>query len=215
MPTPYFEVPAPYVAIPEPAPPNGEISPISEMVDRAVSRLIEYFRKGPRNRSFVGGAVTEVQILEDALSTLVGLSLDNSTGETLNQIGRLVREPRAGLDDVSYAAAIRTRILASRSRGRIQDLISIARSINSDAYPVITESFPPQLTFFGLFTGSPDAALVRIGRVLRSAKAAGVRLDLALGSAEGVIGSRDGVVHGNPAGSADGTVAGFQMYGLY
>jgi hypothetical protein len=216
MPIPFFEVPSPFEEISDPPPPAGELSAIPDMINRAVSRLIEYYRRGPRNRSVVGGAVAEVQILEDAIGTLRGAPLDTATGEDLDQIGRLVREPRGSFsDDTSYRVAIRTRIVASASRGRISDLIDISRAIAPNVYPRIRENFPPQITLFCAFTAASPSVLTWAGRILRGAKPAGVRVDLVLGPGEAVIGDLTGVVHGSPMGSADGAVPGFPMHGVY
>lgn len=60
---------------------------------------------------------------------LTAWDLINATGETLNQIGRLVGQPRMALVDDDYRRYIAARIVANKSTGRIEDLVLITKLV--------------------------------------------------------------------------------------
>lgn len=197
----------PVTAAPEPVV-TGELVHNPNLVARSISRLIEYFRRGPRNQALMTGIVGQVQDLEDsAWSLYYGLRLDNATGVNLDVIGRRVGEPRLGRVDDDYRAAIRTRILVNLSKGRVEDLIAIVRSLLPNTAVQVAEYWPPALSFS--VTSLGVVSFDTMNRMLLQAKAAGVRLEFTSGP--GTIGSEDDSYLGGVIGSEDDTTLGFAM----
>ena len=194
------------VAEPSPAP-SGEPLAYTGSVARAQSRLITHYRT-PRNLAILAGFVREVQAAEDAAAGLyVSMRLPNAAGEALDFLGRIVGEKRLARGDDDYRQAIATRILVSRSKGRVEDLIAVARSLVPTATIQVAEYWPPALSFSFSTLGSVtfDTAF----RMLRQAKAAGVRLEMTYGP--GTLGSEDDTYLGGTMGSEDDTTLGFTM----
>lgn len=187
---------------------TGELVHNPNLVARSISRLIEYFRRGPRNQAFLKGVVGQVQDLEDsAWSLYYGLRLDNATGVNLDVLGRRVGELRTGRVDDDYRAAIRTRILVNLSKGRVEDLIAIVKSLLPSTSVQVAEYWPPALSFSVTSLGS--VTFDTMNRMLLQAKAAGVRLEFTSGA--GTIGSEDDTYLGGTIGSEDDTTLGFEI----
>jgi len=85
------------------------------------------------------------QNIENALQQLLTLrSVDTATGDQLDIIGKLVAQPRDGLDDATYRRYIRARISTHRSAGSTEDVIKIADLIIYDdtaTYVVDTQGY--------------------------------------------------------------------------
>jgi hypothetical protein len=202
-----YLLPDPPLAAPPAPPPAGEPVHDTAMVARAQGRLITHYRQ-PRNLALLAGFVDEVQEAEDSAAVLyVDLRLPDAAGEALDFLGRIVGEKRAGRVDDDYRGAIATRILVSRSKGRIEDLIAVAVSLVPTATVQVAEYWPPALSFSLSTLGAItfDTAF----RMLRQAKAAGVRLELTYGA--GTLGSDDDTYLGGIMGSDDDTTLGFEM----
>lgn len=201
--------------LPPPPPPtdgNGELVHFTQMALTAKNRLISYFRRGPRNRAFLDGVVSQVQDLEDSSQSLYLLTrLPYALGVNLDVLGRIVGELRAGRADEDYRAAIRTRILVNASDGKTEQLIAIVLSILPTTTVGIAEYSPPALsiTVGDLGSVTPDTMY----RMLFQAKAAGVRLELTYGV--GTIGADDDTYLGGTMGSDDDTTLGFAMSSTY
>lgn len=68
-----------------------------------------------------------VQDMENALQTLfTERGIDYALGEQLDVLGRVVGQPRNGLEDEIYRRYIRARITANRSKGTINEITRIA-----------------------------------------------------------------------------------------
>lgn len=70
---------------------------------------------------------TGVQPLVDCLNQLYAQrSISTAVGANLDVIGRIVGQPRNGLDDDTYRRYCRANIFAHRSRGTAEDLLRVA-----------------------------------------------------------------------------------------
>lgn len=188
-------------------PSGGEITLFRGVVERAQGRLITHYRQ-PRNLAIMEGFVLPVQEAEESVWTLYwNMRLPNAVGISLDFLGRVVGEKRAGRVDDDYRVAIRTRILVNNSKGRIEDLIAIVESMLPNNTIGVAEYWPPALSFVVGDIGAvtPDT----IFRMLSQAKAAGVRLELSYGA--GTLGSDDDTYLGGIMGSEDDTTLGFSM----
>jgi hypothetical protein len=87
------------------------------------------------------------QQLEDVhWDLLVGCTLDNSTGDQLDQWGDIVGEPRGGLEDWDYRVFIKARIMANRCTGTLDELIRIFQIVTAPSVVTSKEIYPKHLT---------------------------------------------------------------------
>ena len=102
-------------------------------VTEALDRLPDQVRNDPNVIALLTALVRPFQTLETAQQQLLlERSVDTAIGTQLDTIGRLVGQAREGLDDDTYRRYIRARIRTSRSRGIVEDLITIARLVVDD-----------------------------------------------------------------------------------
>ncbi len=189
---------------------DGVYSQNTEHAAEAISHLIQFFRDGPRNQALLECVMAQVQELEDASWAIYGaFDVDTAEGDQLDLLGKLVGEGRQDRDDDEYRTAVRVRILVNGSNGRMSELLAIAEGISPTAVITAREFYPAALAIeFDTFGGSNLQAAYRL---LRAAKPAGVRLNLA-GPATG---STWGAVDGSPAGFVWGAVDGSPVGGLW
>ncbi len=142
-----------------------------------VDLLIYRFRK-TRIVAWLRSYLSEVQLAEDALWQLyVERRLPSAVGAQLDIIGRVVGEPRLDRDDAAYRPWIGARILANRSRGRAEELITIVRAVTPSTTLVhVREEYPAALTVraYGAIPPATGDALAQL--LAKAAKAAGVRI---------------------------------------
>lgn len=99
-------------------------------VELGLSRLPAYLRGKRRWAELLAACLRPLQDVEDTLLEIMRQrNLEDAVGAQLDQLGALVREPRAGLEDVAYRRRIRARIARNRSQGLVEDVIRIARLI--------------------------------------------------------------------------------------
>src|SRR5688572_31943917 len=95
-----------------------------------LARLPEQLKDLPNWEAILRSFGEEFQEVEDAFQQLLTKhSVDTTIGQQLEDIGNRVGEPPSGLDDELYRRHIRARIAANRSKGRVKDLITVARLI--------------------------------------------------------------------------------------
>ena len=111
-------------------------------------------------------------------------TLENAVGANLDVIGKLVGQPRVGLDDDTYRRYCRASITANKSRGTAEELIDVADLVifEDDAVYVVTimsvAAVIVRVTEIGI---TDDLAQVTFN-FLRRAASAGVRLVLEYGN---------------------------------
>ncbi|MBA3841166.1 MAG: hypothetical protein H0X39_00845 [Actinobacteria bacterium] len=122
--------------------------------------------------------VTPIQALESALwQLLMQRQVGTAVGVQLDALGKLVNQPRDGTTDADYSRYIRARISTNNSKGRYEDLLTIARLVLTDTTLQIRISQEGAATIrmriVGVITDSTAAILVSF---VAAAAAAGVRL---------------------------------------
>ena len=140
-----------------------------------LSRLPAQFQGKPRIEAILGAVLGEIQALEDAHWQLfVERRLDIATGEALDQIGRLVGEPRVGLPDADYRLRIRLRIHRNVSRGEPERLIRVVHELTQSSAVQLEEPSPGvvRITFDG------QAIPPELHGAMEDVAAVGVRLHL-------------------------------------
>ncbi len=188
--------------------PSGQIT---DHDYQGLRRLCLYFQKKPRMAAYLRAIMTEVQRLEDLIWACYILDADEDLtsvgGVHLDTLGAIVGEGRLGRTDPQYRPAIRARIKVNKSNGRIEELYEIMALLVPTATLKIREYYPASM--IATFSDLGDARPEDVRRMLRQAKAGGVRLDVLYGG--GLIGSVDGTPSGATVGSVDGSPVGFTI----
>lgn len=158
---------------------DGEYSHNPAHVDEGFGHLIDFFRVDcPRNQVVMDAVMAQVQELEDAFwQLLTAFDLDTATDDQLLLLGKLVGEGQLGRADEDFRAAIRARILVNRSEGKVGQLYAIGAALipDEDVLHCITQ-YDGSLAYE--FRGDLAAfTLSNIARLLKKAKAGGVRID--------------------------------------
>jgi hypothetical protein len=149
-----------------------------EHVTEALSRLLEQFKHRPNIEAVISALVSQIQDLENAAFDLYTKRwIDSAEGVHLDNLGKIVGQPRAGMTDPDFRLWIKARIISNRTRGRYDDLLAIA-----DLVLDTTENFylyeRDTATLVAALYSSSDLSVGRFFDILFSAKAAGVRLIL-------------------------------------
>ena len=103
-------------------------------VASALARMPQKHKGKEKLEALIAALVTPMQDIETALFDLyVGRLLDTAEGIQLDVIGKIVGQARAGESDTDYRRILRARIAVLRSKGRIEDVIRVARLILNDS----------------------------------------------------------------------------------
>lgn len=93
--------------------------------------------EGNNTEKLVATLATPFQSIENTLQQLLTeRSIDTAVGAQLDIIGKIVGQPRNGLDDETYRRYCRTRVAVNNSNGVIENLITVTDLIvyDDDAY---------------------------------------------------------------------------------
>jgi hypothetical protein len=157
---------------------SGEIEALDPACDLALARLLGQFSGAEALRALLCSLVSPLDEIEAAaLAVHYDRWLDTATGAQLDVLGRIVREPRGGFEDVTYRRALRARVLINRSSGKLAELLAIALEFEPAAGPIeIREHAPNAITvrYGGTLSLSPAALVGRLQR----ARVGGVNLQL-------------------------------------
>lgn len=145
--------------------------------EEALSHLLHQFSQATRLRDLVCVLAEQGQEVEDALWQLyTERTLDESEGDQLDGIGAIVGEDRKGRTDATYRMFIAAKILVNLSDGKAEQLYSILDAILPDGQFQITDHQPAAITV-SILTDIGAVDPFEVLYFLRSAKAAGVKLD--------------------------------------
>lgn len=145
---------------------------------RALARLATQYRGKPRLEGVVSAHADQTQEVEDALQALAtSRTLDGATGAGLDDVGRLLGERREGEGDTDYRARLRVKILTIDGSATVPQLLAIARLLVAAGVTLRLVEYPPaSMVMRAHGAGITDAEAERLARMLRRAKAGGVRL---------------------------------------
>lgn len=141
-----------------------------------LAKLIHRFRK-PKIEASLASWLSEVQVLEDAAWLLYAETfLPVAVGDALDQIGRIVNQPRSGRTDDVYRLWIRARILILRSSGRAEQLIAAALLVLPTGTRIVWEEGLAPASFIMHAVG-PIAGIEgnEMAKLVQLARAGGVR----------------------------------------
>jgi hypothetical protein len=104
---------------------------VDDWAARLRSRLYTQFRSAESWQAWCDEVLgPQLQDLEDAGQTLLTLlDIDASEGVQLDNIGRIVGQPRNGVDDETYRLYLSARVLANKSDGTVEDIFSVMRAL--------------------------------------------------------------------------------------
>lgn len=154
---------------------------VPDRVAAALARLCEQFKNKTNIASLVTALVGPAQTIESALwQLLTQRRVSTAIGSQLDALGKLVGQLRNGASDSDYTRYISARIRTNISRGRIEDLIAIAKSVLNDSADLITVDTKGIGATVVRVTGdgTTDAIAAILISFLRDAQAAGVKLTL-------------------------------------
>jgi hypothetical protein len=132
---------------------------VSDWQARLRALIYWQFRGKPKIQAWVDMVARQFQDLEDAYQSILTITnIDDSAGAQLDALGRVLGQPRGGVDDVTYRLYLRAAIVARKSRGRGEDI-----------YRVFTALFPSST--FVLRSGGVKSFYIRVGQMLTRAQA--------------------------------------------
>ena len=152
---------------------------ITDFEERAIQMLMPQYRDRVRFRAFAALLGKMCQAMEDDLDQLmIDRLLENAVGKQLDAYGKILDEPRGGLDDEDYRRFIRAKILINLSIGTPdENFIEVWQAITGSPETSYKEYYPATILIQALISPDLSPAVVnRIGRSIRKVKPAGVRL---------------------------------------
>ena len=102
-----------------------EHTKITDHAARALATLMGALRSKPRMAALANDLGTRAQLVEDALWSVLALTLDNAEDNALEQYGELVGQRRGALDNAAYRAVLRATVRARMSSGTRPDVIAV------------------------------------------------------------------------------------------
>jgi hypothetical protein len=109
----------------------NQIDYIDDWAARLRSRLYTQFRSATTWQAWCDEVLgPQFQDLEDAGQTLLTLlDIDDSEGVQLDTIGRVIGQPRNGVNDETYRLYLSARVLANKSTGTVDDIFKVMRAL--------------------------------------------------------------------------------------
>lgn len=147
---------------------------ITDHSSRALERLAEQLKNKPNLSAVLEAFADQHQIIEDAAWNLyTDRSLETAYGLQLDRLGRLVNEPRAGLEDGPYRIRLKAKLKLDRASGAGPEILEIIGLLTTNTLELV-EQFPAAIVLrVKGITAAADAPA--LASILQRAKAAGVR----------------------------------------
>lgn len=137
--------------------------------------------QGNNTEKFIATLATPFQSIELMLQQLLTeRSIDTAVGAQLDIIGKIVGQPRNGLDDDTYRRYCRARIATNKSNGIVENLITVTDLIVYDDdgyYEIDTQGIATVVVKIQNITLTEELADVLIS-FLKDAVSGGVRVIL-------------------------------------
>ena len=143
----------------------------------ALDRLLSFLSDSTQLQALMSALLAPAAELENSFQQMINLrTLALAEGSQLDDIGALFLFPRSGRNDDTYRLWLSARLLALRSAGRGDDLIQIVQLLDKLATSIDVFSLVPSTAIVEVEGLTIDAST--LVEILRSAKGAGIRLDL-------------------------------------
>lgn len=134
----------------------------------------------PNWRALITSSMAQMQAIEDAaIAIIVQRALADAVGAQIDQLGKLVGQPREGREDDDYRRVIGCKIAVNESQGMREDLIRVARlalldpSVRVRLEAFATPGAEQAMTLEGLVA---DAVATDVAHFAQRAAHAGVRV---------------------------------------
>jgi hypothetical protein len=173
---------------------------ITDWSSRLKSRLYEQFKYKPNFVAWAEMIARQVQDLEDATQALrTIISIDDSVGPQLDNLGRIIGQVRTGIDDATYRLYLRARIAANKSNGTAENIYRVFRALFGNIGFTIRQGGNKS---FALTIRTPlTAAQVAVAvSFLRDSKEAGARANLEYTTVDDTGGPTDNILRWDVAG---------------
>lgn len=148
---------------------------VDDWYRRLKGRLYEQNKGKVKIDKWVRLVAAQFQDLEDAAQSLLTIvNIDDSVGAQLDNLGRIVGQPRAVNEDAGYRLYLKACIAANRSNGTAEDLYRVFRALFGALGYVIRNGGNKS---FALTVLAPLTMAQRLAAIsfLRDAKEAGAR----------------------------------------
>jgi hypothetical protein len=103
------------------------------------------------------------------------LSIDDSEGAQLDNIGRLIGQPRTVTDDATYRLFLKARIQANRSTGSAEDIYSVMRALLGETIGMVLTTSTIRTIVLRVKGAIADSQAVYGIEFLKDAKESGAR----------------------------------------
>lgn len=153
------------------------ISHVTTHLAEGRALLLSLFRDKRNVEAILGAWLEQVQQLDDVFyALLVERWLQNAVGAQLDVLGRIVGQPRGPRNDATYRLWVAARAMVNRSSGLTEEIIAIVKKlVGADVGVALIEEYPAAFTAEALDPIDATAG-VEIAKILRLAKAAGIRV---------------------------------------
>lgn len=144
----------------------------------ALDKVRQQYKGKDKIKSVLDAVVKEIQTLEDVFIDLRDQrSIYDSVGAQLDIWGKILNQPRNGLEDNEYRLVLLGQVAVNISKGTPEDMINVFKLFTNPDYISLNEIYPAkiQLTSVG---GAPIGSVEDIKKALRRAAPAGVGIDL-------------------------------------
>jgi hypothetical protein len=154
----------------------SELVKIDNHAEQARELFTAQFREQINIERIANALAKQIQDLEDANWQLhTERKLSTAVGAQLDILGDLVGQARDGATDAAFRVAIAARLKLNLCSGTVDELNTILSLILSpDVVWSLTE-LPKAALRFEFFNIATEAEIAQITRIIRSARAAGVR----------------------------------------
>lgn len=150
-----------------------------DLTQRALDNLLHQYKQ-PRMIAFISALAEGAQVLEDqSFDLLTGSSLEYATGVTLNKWGELVGEGRDGLSDTDYRRFIKARILANKSSGKVEELLTIFGLITAPSRVTYSDIYPACFSMYAFREDyMQEATRNKVRHLMDDIKPAGIAMEI-------------------------------------
>lgn len=185
-------------------------SQISNHVQQALNRLLEQYKESPNLKGLLTSFIEEIQNIEDMnFDLLTNRTLDNATGKTLDNIGSIVGvSRRVGESDANYRTRIREGIFKNRAQGTVEILIEVVQLFTDATVIIYSEGAEASFAFWINDQAMTADEIDALYEGLRTAKAAGVKIEGVTAFDDGDAFAMDGTALEKGFGSVTDPAAG-------
>lgn len=131
----------------------------------------------PALEAVLSSWLSQVQEVEDALWSLYGLAIDDSSDAALDQVGALLGQPRPdSMADATYRLVLHGVVYALKSSGTGDDLLRATHAMLATWAFTLTEAYPAAVIIEP--DAHPDVPAAVLHAVLRRVRSGGVGLQV-------------------------------------